>query len=246
MPVGFVTGGGSGIGRAIVEKLVGSGYTVAVYDLNEKSLEELLSVFGDKVFPWKGDVTSWDEVKRSVEGVVNRFGRIDLLVNNAGWDTFGFFVDQDPEVWDKIVRVNLFSVFYFCKAVLPIMIEKKGGAIVNVASDAGRVGSSGEAVYSSAKGGVIAFTKALAREVARYEIRVNCVCPGPTDTPLLHSLFQGEEGKKILEGIVRSTPFRRLAHPSEVAEAVVFLGSPSARFITGQVLSVSGGLTMAG
>jgi 2-hydroxycyclohexanecarboxyl-CoA dehydrogenase len=155
-----------------------------------------------------------------------QFGRIDVLVNNAGWDKASPFVDSDPADWDRAIAINLYGVLHTCKAVLPIMAAQGSGAVVNLGSDAGRVGSSGEAVYSAAKGGIIAFTKSLAREMARHQVRVNCVCPGPTDTALFAS-------------------FRRLGQPADVANVVAFLASDEASFVTGQTVSVSGGLTMS-
>jgi 2-hydroxycyclohexanecarboxyl-CoA dehydrogenase len=187
------------------------------------------------------DVTSRESVEAMVQQVTDRFGRIDVLVNNAGWDTAGPFVDSDPADWDRIIAINLYGVLNTSKAVLPLMAEQGHGAVVNLGSDAGRVGSSGEAVYSAAKGGVIAFTKSTAREMARHQVRINCVCPGPTDT----ALFASMGGEKLREALVRAIPFRRLAQPSDLANAVAFYASDEASFITGQTVSVSGGLTMS-
>jgi 2-hydroxycyclohexanecarboxyl-CoA dehydrogenase len=174
-----------------------------------------------------------------------QFGQIDILVNNAGWDRMGLFLDTDESTWDRIIGVNLKAVLYVCKAVMPHMVARGAGKVVNVASDAGRVGSSGEAVYSATKGAVIAFSKALAREMARHRITVNVVCPGLTETPLLQSLRdQSPKMEKILEAVTRATPLGRVATPEEIAGAVAFFASPKADFITGQTLSVSGGLTM--
>jgi 2-hydroxycyclohexanecarboxyl-CoA dehydrogenase len=175
--------------------------------------------------------------------VVDRFGRIDVLVNNAGWDTAGAFVDSDPADWDRVIQINLYGVLNTSKAVLPVMVAQSSGTVVNLASDAGRVGSSGEAVYSAAKGGVIAFTKATAREMACHGVNANCVCPGPTDTPLFASM--GGDNPKLRDALIRAIPFRRLAQPVDLANAVAFFASAEASYITGQTVSVSGGLTMS-
>jgi 2-hydroxycyclohexanecarboxyl-CoA dehydrogenase len=168
-------------------------------------------------------------------------GAIDVLVNAAGWGRTAPFVEGKPEFWDKLVALNFVGPMLLAKALLPGMMERARGKIVNIASDAGRVGSLGETVYAGAKGGLIAFTKSLARETARYQINVNCVCPGPTDTPLMAAVPD-----KVKDALIKAIPFRRLGKPEEVAEAVLFFAGPGAAYITGQVLSVSGGLTMAG
>jgi 2-hydroxycyclohexanecarboxyl-CoA dehydrogenase len=189
------------------------------------------------------DVTSRGSVEAMTEQVRKRFGRIDVLVNNAGWDKAGPFVDSDPADWDRVIAINLYGVLHGCKAVLPLMVEQGHGSLVNIASDAGRVGSSGEAVYSAAKGGIIAFTKSVAREMARHRINANCICPGPADTALFASI--GGDDPKLREALTRAIPFRRLAEPADVANAVAFLASDEAGYITGQTVSVSGGLTMS-
>ena len=237
--IAIVTGAGQGIGRGIAEKLAAEGATVAATDINEATAKETAQAVGGVGVAC--DVTSREGVAAMVVQVQQQFGRIDVLVNNAGWDKVGPFVDSDPADWDRIIAINLYGVLHTCKAVLPLMAERGSGAVVNLGSDAGRVGSSGEAVYSAAKGAVIAFSKATAREMARHQVNVNCVCPGPTDTPLFASLPD-----KLREGLTRAIPFRRLAAPEEVASAVRFFASADADYITGQVLSVSGGLTMAG
>lgn len=195
-----------------------------------------------EALPISMDVRLKESVVKGVEAALRAFGELEVLVNAAGVDRIAPFLETEEPLWEEILAVNFKGVLHVCRQVLPQMVARGRGAIVNVASDAGRVGSSGEAVYSGAKGAVIAFTKALAREVARYGVRVNAVAPGLTDTPLLHALRQGHEG--LFEAMVRATPMRRLAQPEEVAEAVLFLASAKAGFITGQTLSVSGGLTM--
>jgi 2-hydroxycyclohexanecarboxyl-CoA dehydrogenase len=180
---------------------------------------------------------------RQCRVVHRQFGRIDVLVNNAGWDKAGPFVDSDTADWDRVIAINLYGVLHTCKAVLPIMAEQGSGSVVNLASDAGRVGSSGEAVYSAAKGGVIAFTKAVAREMARQGVNANAVCPGPTDTALFASM--GGDNPKLREALTKAIPLRRLAQPADLANVVAFLASDEASYVTGQTASVSGGLTMS-
>jgi len=241
--IAVVTGAGQGIGRGIAEKLAAEGATVAVSDINEATAKETAGAIGSGAIGIRVDVTSRESVDSMVEQVHHQFGRIDVLVNNAGWDKAGPFVDSDPADWDRVISINLYGVLHMCKAVLPIMAAQGQGSVVNLASDAGRVGSSGEAVYSAAKGGVIAFTKATAREMARHQVNANCVCPGPTDTALFASL--GGDNPKLREALTKAIPLRRLAQPADVANAVAFLASDEAAYITGQTVSVSGGLTMS-
>ncbi|HVH24881.1 MAG TPA: 3-oxoacyl-ACP reductase family protein [Pseudonocardia sp.] len=239
--VAIVTGAGQGIGRGIAVKLAAEGATVVVTDINEATAKETAGEIGGVGL--HTDVTSRESVEAMVEQVHRRFGRIDVLVNNAGWDKSGPFVESDPADWDRIIAINLYGVLHTSKAVLPIMAQQGFGSVVNLASDAGRVGSSGEAVYSAAKGGVIAFTKATAREMARHQVNVNCVCPGPTDTALFASM--GGDNPKLREALTKAIPFRRLADPADLANAVAFFASDEAAYITGQTVSVSGGLTMS-
>ena len=238
--VAVVTGAAQGIGRGIATKLAAEGARVVVTDVDEGAAKETAQGLGG--IGLLADVTSLASVQTMVDAVMAEYGRIDVLVNNAGWDVSGPFVESDPAIWDKIIAINLYGVLHTCKAVLPHMAAAKGGAVVNLASDAGRVGSSGEAVYSAAKGGVIAFTKTMAREMARNQVRVNCVCPGPTDTALFASM--GGDSPKLREALIKAIPFRRLGQPEDVANVVAFFASAEAAFITGQTVSVSGGLTM--
>jgi 2-hydroxycyclohexanecarboxyl-CoA dehydrogenase len=238
--IAIVTGGGQGIGRAIAEKLATEGATVVVTDLVERSAIQTAEGLPGAV-ALGVDVTDRQAVQAMADQVAQLFGRIDVLVNNAGWDKASPFTESEPADWDRAIAVNLYGVLHTCKAVLPIMAAQGSGAVVNLGSDAGRVGSSGEAVYSAAKGGVIAFTKSLAREMARHQVRVNCVCPGPTDT----ALFASFAGPKLREALTRAIPFHRLGQPADVANVVAFLASDEASFVTGQTISVSGGLTMS-
>jgi 2-hydroxycyclohexanecarboxyl-CoA dehydrogenase len=239
--IAIVTGAGQGIGRGIATKLAAEGATVVVTDINETTAKETAAEIGG--LGLAADVTSRESVEGMVEQVMRQFGRIDVLVNNAGWDKAGPFVDTDPADWDRVIAINLYGVLYTSKAVLPIMAAQGFGSVVNLASDAGRVGSSGEAVYSAAKGGVIAFTKATAREMARHQVNANCVCPGPTDTALFASI--GGDNPKLREALTKAIPLRRLAQPTDLANAVAFFASDEAAYITGQTVSVSGGLTMS-
>lgn len=247
--VAFVTGGARGIGAAIAARLVEEGAAVAIFDLDqsggESKVSELMAAGGRCAF-FKVDISDYAAVVEAVVAAEKALGPGDILVNNAGWDKLEPFIQNDPAIWEKLIGINLMGPIHLTRAVLTGMTERKAGKIVNIASDAGRVGSTGEAVYSAAKGGVISFTKTIAREVARYRINVNAVCPGPTETNLLAEITGGEQGQKVIDAIIKSVPFRRLGKPEDVAGAVAFLASSDADFITGQVLSVSGGLTMAG
>src|SRR5207248_3011309 len=220
--IAIVTGAGQGIGQAIARKLAAEGATVVVTDLDEASAKGTADALPGAV-AIRADVSDRQAVQAMVERVVRQFGRIDVLVNNAGWDKASPFVDSDPADWDRAIAINLYGVLHTCKAVLPVMAAHGSGAIVSLGSDAGRVGSSGEAVYSAAKGGVIAFTKTIARETARQGITVNCVCPGPTDTPLLARFT--EANPRLVEALQRAIPLGRLGQPADVAPAVAFLAS---------------------
>lgn len=248
--VAMVTGGAQGIGRGIAELLGSTGYPVAVADLDvdgAAAVAESIVKGGGSAMPVRMDVTSTASVTGAAAEVENALGPVDVLVNNAGWDDFMPFVATDEAFWDKILDIDFKGALRATKAVLPGMIERGWGRIVNIGSDAGRVGSSLEAVYSGAKGGIIAFTKTLARETATTGVTVNTVCPGPTDTPALRKFADrsGGEADKVLAGMTRAVPMRRLATPADVATAVAFFASEATGYITGQTLSVSGGLTMA-
>ena len=243
----FVTGAGRGIGRAIALSLAREGASVAVADIikdNALAVADTINTAGGKAFCVGVDVTKRTEVESAANLAIERFGAIDILVNNVGWDKFEFFLDSEEDTWDKIIAVNFKSLLYVCKTVLPYM-QEHGGRVINIASDAGRTGSSGEAVYSGTKGAIIAFSKALAREMVRFRITVNVVCPGLTDTPLLHLIRgQSERAQKVIDGVTRAIPMGRVGTPEEVAAAALFFALPEAGYITGQTLSVSGGLTM--
>ncbi len=240
----LVTGAASGIGRATAHALAHAGARVFVADLDEAGGEQTCHAVRDAggeadFVPL--DVMDDESIAALADAVLGRGAAPNVVVNVAGWDRVEPFLDNSVEFMERVVRLNLLGTIKVAKAFLPAMVDAGTGAVVNVASDAGRVGSSGETVYAGAKGGVIAFTKSLAREMAPHGIRVNCVCPGPTDTPLFRSLPE-----KLQAALTRAIPFRRLARPEEIADAILFFASPRSDFITGQVLSVSGGLTMAG
>jgi len=244
--VALVTGGGQGIGAAIASRLAEDGTHVAVCDVDERLAEGVAQraaeAFGGRTVTVRMDVVDEASVLDGVAVIGQRLGPVDVLVNNAGVDVIGPFVESTEETWRRIIEVNLVGTLRCCRAVAPGMMERGGGTIVNIASDAGKVGSSGEAVYSATKGGIIAFSKTLARELARRGVTVNCVCPGPTDTALLGQVAAKSPG--LREALERAIPLRRVARPEEIANAVAFLASPLASYITGQALSVSGGLTM--
>jgi 2-hydroxycyclohexanecarboxyl-CoA dehydrogenase len=247
--VALVTGGAQGIGKGIATSLGSEGFRVAVADLNLEVAEQTakeISAAGGEAIAVQVDVTSAESVASAVATVESELGPVEVIVNNAGFDDFMPFVKTDEEFWDRILEVNFKGQLRVIKAIVPGMIERGFGRIVNIGSDAGRVGSSLEAVYSGAKGGVIAFTKTLAREVATKGITVNTVCPGPTDTPALRKFADGsgEDAEKVISGMARAVPMKRLGTPEDVGPAVAFFASDGAAFVTGQTLSVSGGLTM--
>jgi 2-hydroxycyclohexanecarboxyl-CoA dehydrogenase len=224
----IVTGGAAGIGAAIVQRFREEGTRVVVFDINSEN---------------KVDITDYAAVRKAVDAA----GPVDILVNNAGWDMFKPFLKTDPAFWQKIISINLVGAMNLLHCVLPGMVERGGGKVVSIASDAGRVGSSGEAPYSACKGGIIALTKTLARELAGKNVRLNVVCPGLTETGMLESFMQGAGNpEKLREAYRRAIPIGRLGKPEDIPGAVLFFASDDADFITGQVLSVSGGLTMHG
>jgi 2-hydroxycyclohexanecarboxyl-CoA dehydrogenase len=242
--IALVTGGASGIGAATARRLAAEGATVAVGDINEDGARQVAGELDG--LACRLDVTDTGSIGEALATIGRELGEIDVLVNNAGTDLFSFFVKTDPGLWDFVLGVNLRGVLAVTHAVLPGMQERRGGAIVNVASEAGRVGSQGSAVYSAAKAGVIGFTKAIAREAARYRVRVNAVAPGPIETPLLNAApkVYGEIGERLKQGMVNATQLGRSGEPEEVAAAIAFLASEDASYVTGQTLGVSGGLSM--
>lgn len=240
--VALVTGAAGGIGQAVVLRLVKDGFRVAAMDINEKGLEEVAKNGGGAVKPWPCDQTVEADVRAAVAAIEREMGPIEALVNTIGWVGTTRFAEENSDYWRKIIAINFESILYVTHPVLKGMIERNRGKMVHIASDAGRVGTSGEVVYSAMKGGIIAFTKSVARENARYNINVNCVSPGPTETPLLRQ--EMEEDPDLIKRMVRLIPFRRVAQPEDQAAAVSFLLSKDADYITGQTISVSGGLVM--
>ena len=248
--VALVTGGGQGIGQGISEVLGGRGFRVAVADLNAETAQATarsITEAGGTAIAVTADVTDAASIQAAVKTVTAELGPVEVAVNNAGFDEFMRFLDTTEDFWNRILDVNFKGALRVTQAVVPGMIDRGWGRVVNIGSDAGRVGSSLEAVYSGAKGGIIAFTKTLAREVATKGVTVNTVCPGPTDTPSLRKFAgnSGQDGEKVIAGLTRAVPMRRLASPADVAAAVAFFASDDTGYITGQTLSVSGGLTMA-
>jgi len=245
----LVTGGGRGIGRAIALGLAQEGAQVAVLDIladNAAAVTREIEATGVKALALPADLTKRAQVDRAVADTLAQFGQIDILVNNAGWDRMEMFLDSEEETWDKIIAINFKGLLYVCKAALPSMVARGQGKVISIASDAGRAGSTGEAVYAGTKGAIIAFSKTLAREMARHKITVNVVCPGLTETPLLQGIReQSPKTEKVIEAVTRAIPLGRVGQPEDIAGAVVYLASPAADFVTGQTLSVSGGLTMA-
>ena len=246
----IVTGGARGIGRAIATALAVAGANVVIADAREADAQataaEIRKELGSQVLSIGADVTALDDMKRVTDATLSDFGAIDILVNNAGWDRLMPFLKTTPDLWDRVIGINYRGVLNTCYAVLPHMVSRKQGAIINISSDSARVGSLGEAVYSGAKAAVIAFSKTIAREHARDNIRVNVICPGLVDTPLLHEIQNEEFGQKVLGSIVNYIPLKRFAKPEDIAPMVAFLASDAASYITGQVTSINGGLTMAG
>lgn len=246
----IVTGGGGGIGGATCRRFGEAGARVAVFDINAESAAETaadITKAGGVAQAFRCDITDYAEVQSAVGAAVAALGPIDILVNNAGWDVFRLFKDTTPDQWQKLIAINLVGAFNMHHVVLPGMLERRRGRIVNIASDAARVGSSGEAVYAACKSGLVGFSKTIAREHARHGISVNVVCPGATNTALFADYKQGAGNPaKLEEAFRRATPMGRIGEPDDLPGAILFFASDDAAYITGQVLSVSGGLTMAG
>lgn len=239
-----ITGGGQGIGETTAFKLGEYGANIAVLDVREERARACagrLAEAGVPAMPLCADVTDRPQVDDAMAAVVKKFGSVDILVNNAGWTETHPFLTEDETYWDKVIAINLKGPMIVSKAALAYMSQKKFGKIVNVASDAARIGNAGEVAYSAAKGGIITFTKSLAREVARYNVNVNCVSPGPTNTTLMR-----DQPEHVIEALKKMIPFRRVAEPVDVANVIAFFCSREADFVTGQVISASGGLTMVG
>jgi len=246
----IVTGGGGGIGGATCRRFGREGARVAVFDLNYEAARKVaadIQQAGGKAEAFECDITRRSSVDAAVAAAEAKLGPIDVLVNNAGWDVFRPFTKTEPAQWDKLIAINLTGALHMHQAVLPGMSTRKAGRIVNIASDAARVGSSGEAVYAACKGGLVAFSKTIAREHARHGITVNVVCPGPTDTALFADYKEGAGSpEKLEEAFRRSIPLGRIGQPDDLPGAILFFASDDAAYVTGQVLSVSGGLTMNG
>lgn len=246
----IVTGGAGGIGSATCRLLAQEGAKVAVFDMNlnvAQSLVDGIKKAGGQAIAIQCDITDKAVVDQAVLTTEQQLGPIDGLVNNAGFDIFKPFIKSTPEEWQKLIQINLVGMLNMHHAVLKGMVERNSGRIVNIASDAARVGSSGEAVYAACKGGLLSFSKTLAREHSRHNITINVVCPGPTDTALLAQVTDGASNpEKLREAFVRAIPLGRLGQPDDLASSISFFLSDDASFITGQVLSVSGGLTMNG
>ena len=238
----LVTGAASGMGEAIAKRLDADGVRVVVADIQAELGAVVASSLSDGLFV-EMDLSRSDSVTAAADRVLSELGVVDILVNCAGFDVVMPFLETDEELWDALIAVNLYGPLRTTKAFLPGMVDNGWGRIVNISSDAGRVGSSGEGVYSACKGGQIAFTKTIAREVARRGVTVNCVCPGPTDTPPVRRTL-AEGGEKFMAALVRAIPMRRLGQPEDIAAAVGYLVSEGAGFVTGQTLSVSGGMSM--
>jgi 2-hydroxycyclohexanecarboxyl-CoA dehydrogenase len=244
--VAIVTGGGQGIGRALSLRLTEEGCKVAIFDLNPEAGKETERLAGDAVVKtYEVDVGDYAAVKRAVAKVEAELGPIWTLVNNAGWDRPLPFLMTDQALWDKIIRINLYGPLNTHHVVAPLMVERRAGRIINIASDAARVGTSNEAVYSACKGGLISFTKSVARELASKGVLLNAVCPGPTNTPMMASVLgEGEQAVKWKDAMVRGIPLKRMGEPEDYAGIVAFLASDDAGFMTGQTISVAGGMNM--
>jgi 2-hydroxycyclohexanecarboxyl-CoA dehydrogenase len=241
----LVTGAASGVGRDFAMLAHADGAHLSLLDINKAGLEETKrGLNGSRSHTFAVDLTNWSEVEQAVKKSIEALGGLDAACNIAGWDAPGRFWEQPLDLWKKLVGINLWSPLHVCRAVVPHFIEQRAGRIVNVSSDAGRVGSKGETVYAAAKAGVLGLTKSLAREMATYGVTVNAVCPGPTATPLLAK--EAEDNPKLMEKLIRAVPLGRVGQPRDQALAIAFLASDASAYMTGQVISVSGGLTMVG
>lgn len=242
-PLALITGAAGGMGQATVHRLVANGFRIAAMDINHQQLEQLVAGFDGKVRAYACDQTDEAKVRDAVKRIAAEMGPVDVLVNLTGWAGTTRFEQEDSDYWRKVIAINFEALLYVVHPVLHGMIERKRGKMLFVSSDAGRVGTSGEAVYAGAKAGVIGFAKSLARENARHNINVNVVAPGPTETPLLQEELK--ENPELINRMVRMIPFRRVGAPEDMANAIAFFCSKDSDYITGQVLSVSGGLTMS-
>ena len=241
----LVTGGGGAIGGALCRRFAEAGARVLVADRNAEAAQRVATEVQGRALAF--DISDYAAAKAALEGAGPGAGEIDVLVNNAGWDRFQNFIDMDPADWEQLIAINLRGPLNMQHLVVPGMVRRGRGRVINISSDAARVGSSGESVYSACKGGILSFSKTLARELARKGVTVNVVCPGPTDTPILRGFAgEGESGQKVMDALVRAIPMKRVGQPDDVPGIVAFLASDEAAYITGQVISVSGGLTMAG
>jgi len=246
----IITGGGGGIGSATARHFAKLGGKVSIFDRDCAAAEKAAAAISEtggsaRAFPC--DITRRDEIEAAVEGASSAFGPVTTLVNNAGWDIFRPFLQTNPEEWEKLISINLMGPLHMHHVILPGMVERRHGRVINVASDAARVGSTGEAVYAACKAGLLALSKTLAREHARHGITFNVVCPGPTDTNLLASVASSSSNpEKLTEAFRRAIPMGRIGTPDDLPGAIAFFASDAAGFVTGQVLSVSGGLTMVG
>jgi 2-hydroxycyclohexanecarboxyl-CoA dehydrogenase len=243
----IVTGGAQGIGKAISLRLARDGANIGILDIKKdvaRITAEEIGVLGIQAMAVECDTTDYRQVKEAVTTVHQAYGSIDILINNTGIDRSMYFVDTDESLWDQIINVNYKSFLIASHVCIPIMMEQKSGNIVSLGSDAGRIGNPGEVLYCGTKGAIMSSSKALAKELARFGIRVNAVSPGPVQTELWDSLHEGEKGKKVTEAVTRAIPLRRLGTPEDVADVVAFFVSHDSRYLTGQVLSIDGGLTM--
>jgi 2-hydroxycyclohexanecarboxyl-CoA dehydrogenase len=242
----LITGAASGMGRAFAQLAAADGAHIGLLDIDSKGLDETMGMLeGDtRRRAVAVDLAEWAATEAAIGELRDVLGGFDAVCNVAGWDAPGRFWEQPYEQWEKLIAVNLWSALHVCRATVPDLIEQKSGTIVNVSSDAGRVGSKGETVYAAAKGGVMALTKSLARELAPYNVTINCICPGPTMTPLLEQEMR--DNPKLIEKLIRAVPMGRAGEVEDMAQAIAFFAAPASSYITAQILSVSGGLTMVG